>query len=60
MLDLGVATQAELDENDAKATEVAEDAAEFAENSPNPELEELYTDVMVDNSTALTYRYERK
>ncbi len=60
LLDLGLATQAELDENDAKATEVAEDAAEFAENSPNPELEELYTDVMVDNSTALTYRYERK
>jgi len=60
LLDLGLVTQVELDENDAKATEVAEDAAEFAENSPNPELEELYTDVMVDNSTALTYRYERK
>lgn len=60
LLDLGLVTQAELDENDGKATEVAEDAAEFAENSPNPELEELYTDVMVDNSTALTYRYERK
>ena len=60
LLDLGLATQTELDENDAKATEVAEDAADFAENSPNPELEELYTDVMVDDSTALTYRYERK
>lgn len=59
LLDLGLVTQAELDENDAKATEVAEDAAEFAENSPNPELEELYTDIMVDDSTALTYRYER-
>ncbi len=60
LLDLGLVTQAELDENDARATEVAEDAAEFAENSPNPALEELYTDVMVDDSTALTYRYERK
>jgi pyruvate dehydrogenase E1 component alpha subunit len=60
LLDLGLITQAELDENDAKATEVAEDAADFADNSPDPELEELYTDVMVDNSTALTYRYERK
>ena len=60
LLDLNLATQAQLDENDARATEIAEDAAEFAENSPTPELEELYTDVMVDNSTALSYRYERK
>lgn len=60
LLDLGLVTQTELDENDARAIEVAEDAAEFAENSPNPDLEELYTDVMVDDSTALTYRYERK
>ena len=60
LLDLGLATQTELDENDARATEVAEDAAEFADNSPNPGLEELYTDVMVDDSTALAYRYERK
>jgi len=60
LLDLGLVTQTELDENDARATEVAEDAAEFAENSPNPALEELYTDIMVDDSTALTYRYERK
>ena len=49
----------EFDENDARATQVAEDAADFAENSPDPALEELYTDVMVDNSTALAYRYER-
>jgi pyruvate dehydrogenase E1 component alpha subunit len=60
LLDLDLATQAQLDENDARATQIAEDAAEFAENSPDPELEELYTDVMVDNSTALSYRYERK
>src|SRR5437667_6684010 len=60
LLDLNLATQAQLDENDARATEIAEDAAEFAENSPDPELEELYTDVMVDNSTALSYRYERE
>src|SRR5215469_13828787 len=60
LLDAGLATQAQLDQNDARAIEIAEDAAEFAENSPNPGLEELYTDVMVDNSTALSYRYERK
>ncbi len=60
LLEQGQATQALFDENDAKATEVSEDAAEFAENSPDPSLDELYTDVMVDNTTALTYRYERK
>jgi pyruvate dehydrogenase E1 component alpha subunit len=60
LLENGLATQAEFDENDAMATQVSEDAAEFADNSPDPALEELYTDVMVDNSTALTYRYERK
>lgn len=60
LLDAGLATQAEFDENDAKATQVAEDAAEFAENSPNPDPQELYTDVMVDGSSALSYRYERK
>jgi pyruvate dehydrogenase E1 component alpha subunit len=60
LLELDLATQAELDENDARATHIAEDAAEFAENSPDPAIEELYTDVMVDNSTALSYRYERK
>ncbi|MHB8595957.1 MAG: pyruvate dehydrogenase (acetyl-transferring) E1 component subunit alpha [Ktedonobacteraceae bacterium] len=60
LLDNGLATQAEFDENDARATQISEEAAEFAENSPDPSLDELYTDVMVDNSTALTYRYERK
>ena len=60
LLDLSLATQAEFDENDEKATQVSQDAADFAENSPDPSLDELYTDVMVDNSTALTYRYERK
>lgn len=60
LLQLGEATQAAFDANDAKATQIAEDAAEFAENSPFPSLDELHTDVMVDNSTALTYRHERK
>jgi pyruvate dehydrogenase E1 component alpha subunit len=60
LLDFEVATQQELDDNDAKATQVSEEAAEFADNSPDPILDDLYTDVMVDDSTALTYRYERK
>jgi pyruvate dehydrogenase E1 component alpha subunit len=60
LLEEGLATQAEFDESDAKAIQVAEDAAQFADSSPDPSLAELYTDVMVDNSSALTYRYERK
>src|SRR5437868_14903506 len=60
LLDLGLATQAEFDANDAKAVQVSEEAAEFADNSPDPSLDGLYTDVLVDDSTALTYRYERK
>jgi pyruvate dehydrogenase E1 component alpha subunit len=59
LLELGLATQAEFDDNDARATQVSEDAAAFAENSPFPTLDDLHTDVMVDNSTALSYRYER-
>jgi TPP-dependent pyruvate/acetoin dehydrogenase alpha subunit len=60
LLDLGLGTQAEFDNNDTRAIQASEDAAEFADNSPAPSPEELYTDIMVDNSTALTYRYERK
>ena len=60
LLEFGIATQAEFDANDARATQVAEDAAEFAENSPFPEPEELYTDVMADDSTALSFRYDHK
>jgi len=56
--DNGLATQAELDSNDEKATQVAEDAAEFAENSADPSLEELYKDILVDNSTAIAHRHQ--
>ncbi len=59
LLEQGMAAQDEFDANDARALQVAEDAAAFAENSPFPTPDELYTDVMVDNSTALSYRYER-
>ncbi len=60
LLDLDLASQAQFDENDTRATQVAEDAAEFADQSLDPTPEELYTDVMVDDSTALSFRYERK
>jgi pyruvate dehydrogenase E1 component alpha subunit len=58
LLDSGLATQAEFDANDEKATQVAEDAAEFAENSADPALEELYKDILVDNSTAIFHRHK--
>ncbi len=60
LLDNGITTQAEFDSNDEKANQVSEDAAEFAENSEDPSLEELYTDVLVDSSTAIVHRNERK
>ncbi len=59
LVEAGLAAQTDFDTNDAKATQVAEQAAEFAENSAFPEPEELHTNVMVDASTALAYRYER-
>jgi pyruvate dehydrogenase E1 component alpha subunit len=59
LLDAGLAAQSDFDENDARATQVAEEAVEFAENSAFPEPEELYNDIMVDDSTALSYRYAR-
>lgn len=59
LLDNGIGTQVEFDANDEKATQAAEDAADFAENSPFPSPEELYNDVMIDGSTALVYRYPR-
>jgi len=59
LLDAEMGAQADFDANDAKAIAIADEAAEFAENSAFPEPEELFADIMVDNSTALSYRYER-
>ncbi len=59
LLELDVVSQAEFDANDSRANQVSEDAAAFAQNSPFPTPDELYTDVLVDDSTALSYRYER-
>ncbi|HEY6540243.1 MAG TPA: pyruvate dehydrogenase (acetyl-transferring) E1 component subunit alpha [Ktedonobacteraceae bacterium] len=60
LLEQSITTQAEFDQNDARATQAAEDAAEFAENSPDPDPEELFTNVMADASTALSFRRERE
>lgn len=59
LVEAGLAVQADFDENDAKAIRVSDEAAEFAEKSAFPEPEELFTDIMVDNTTAISYRYAR-
>ncbi|GAC1393010.1 MAG: pyruvate dehydrogenase (acetyl-transferring) E1 component subunit alpha [Ktedonobacteraceae bacterium] len=59
LLNNGLATQAEFDANDEKATQIAEDAAVFAENSADPSMEELYTDILVDNSAAIIHRHKQ-
>jgi len=43
-----------------RVDQTVQEAVEFADNSPEPPLEELYTDVMVDNSEAIAWRYPRK
>lgn len=48
MLKKKLATQAQLDEADAHAKKVAEEAIAFAEASPEPSMEELYTDMNVE------------
>jgi pyruvate dehydrogenase E1 component subunit alpha len=44
----GVLDQARLDEMDAEARKTAEQAAQFADESPDPQPDELYTDVYAD------------
>lgn len=44
----GVATEAELDEIDAKVKVVVEESVKFAEESPFPQPEEAFEDVYVD------------
>jgi len=53
-----------IGDDDIKAIEdrvdrQVQDAVEFADSSPEPSPEELYTDVMADNSEAISWRYPR-
>jgi len=48
LLEQGVASEAELEEQAQHAEQVVQDAVEFAENSPEPAVEELYKDVYVE------------
>jgi pyruvate dehydrogenase E1 component alpha subunit len=46
--DLGILSQEELEEMDAEVKRISEAAADFAENSPEPAPEELYTDIYAE------------
>lgn len=45
----GISTEEELDEIDKKVEVEVQEAVQFAENSPEPAPEELYTDIYVEN-----------
>jgi pyruvate dehydrogenase E1 component alpha subunit len=48
LIDEKVASEEELKEIDRKIKDIVSDAAEFAQNSPEPDPSELYTDVLVE------------
>ena len=48
MVDIGVINQEQVDEVDQRVREVVEEAVAFAERSPDPEPQDLYTDVYMD------------
>ena len=48
LLDEKVADENELKEIDRKIKDIVSDAAEFAQNSPEPDPSELYTDILVE------------
>ncbi|CAN5622700.1 pyruvate dehydrogenase (acetyl-transferring) E1 component subunit alpha [soil metagenome] len=45
LADLDILSQEELEKMDEEVKQVSEDSAEFADRSPEPELDELYTDI---------------
>lgn len=49
LLDKKIATRKQLDEIEARAEQEVNEAVEFAENSPEPTMEELFTNVYVEN-----------
>lgn len=49
LLDKKIATRKQLDEIEARADEEVNKAVEFAENSPEPAMEELFKDIYADN-----------
>jgi pyruvate dehydrogenase E1 component alpha subunit len=47
LIEAGIASDAELDAQDTEGEKVVEEAVQFAENSPEPSLEDLYSDIYV-------------
>jgi pyruvate dehydrogenase E1 component alpha subunit len=45
LADLDILSQEELEKMDEEVKQISEDSAEFADQSPEPELDELYTDI---------------
>ncbi|HVR75636.1 MAG TPA: pyruvate dehydrogenase (acetyl-transferring) E1 component subunit alpha [Planctomycetota bacterium] len=52
LADLEMLSQEELEQMDAEVKEISEKAADFAEKSPEPEIEELYRDVYAEEDVA--------
>jgi pyruvate dehydrogenase E1 component alpha subunit len=50
LLEMTVVNQADLDRMEDEAQQTVAEAVQFAEESPEPPIEELYTDVYVDNT----------
>jgi pyruvate dehydrogenase E1 component alpha subunit len=48
----GVLSQEELEGMDAEVKKLSEEAAEFAENSPEPAVDELYTEIYASEDVA--------
>jgi len=55
----GIATDNDFTQADERATRIIEEAAEFADNSPFPDLSELTSDIMVDPTGAIAWRHQR-
>jgi pyruvate dehydrogenase E1 component alpha subunit len=52
LADLDLLSQAELEEMDEEVKRISEEAAEFADASPEPAAEELYTEIYADEDVA--------
>jgi pyruvate dehydrogenase E1 component alpha subunit len=47
LINRGIATEQDLDAQDADGEKIVEEAVQFAESSPEPSIEELYSDIYV-------------
>ena len=55
----GLGSDQDFAKADERATQMADDAAAFADNSPAPDLSELTKDIMVDPTGAIAWRRPR-